>query len=89
MYDAPVVHALFNHYSFVWIAIAVLGIAAAATRRVRRRWVRVAIPGVLAAAAIVAFVALRTGGGNLRSVADFDRALGAGKPVLLELYSDY
>ncbi|HVV86879.1 MAG TPA: hypothetical protein VHE35_27765 [Kofleriaceae bacterium] len=77
-----------NHFSFVLLAICAVGLAATFTRRARV-WLRIAIPGVLAAAAIVAFVMLRTGAGNVRSVADFDKALGAGKPVMLELYSDY
>lgn len=82
-------HAVLNQYSFVWIAVTVITVAATATWRVRRRWLRAAIPLTLLAAAVVAFFALRTGPGNLRSVADFDRALASGKPVLLELYSDY
>jgi hypothetical protein len=78
-----------NQYSFVIIALAVTSIATAATWRVRRRWLRASIPAALLVAAVIAHVSLRTGPGNLRSVADFDRALAAGKPVLLELYSDY
>ena len=86
---AAVVRSVLNQYSFVVIAIVVLSIAMAATWRVRRRWVRVAIPGTLAVGLVIAFLVLRTGGGNVRSVADLDRALAAGKPVMLEMYSDY
>jgi hypothetical protein len=85
----PIVRGLFNHYSFVWITLTVVTLAAAATWRVRRRWLRLAIPSTLVAAALIAFFALRTGAGNVRSVADLDRALAGGKPVLLELYSDF
>ena len=81
--------AILNQYSFVVMTLVAVSIAMAATWRVRRRWLRAAIPLALVAAAVIAFVALRTGPGNLRSVADFDGALAGGKPVLLELYSDY
>ena len=81
--------SLLNHYSFVVVALVVVSIALAATWRVRRRWLRATIPAVLAAGAVVAFVALRTGGGNVHSVSDVDGALASGKPVFLELYSDY
>lgn len=78
-----------NHYSFVLFALVVVSIALAATWRLRRRWVRLAIPGVLAVVAVVAFGALRSGGGNVHAVSDLDAALASGKPVLLEMYSDY
>lgn len=81
--------SLLNHYSFVVIGVVVISVAMAATWRVRRRWLRAAIPGTLLAGLAVAFVMLRTGGGNVRSVADLDRALGAGRPVMLEFFSDY
>lgn len=81
--------SVLNHYSFVLFALVLVSIALAATRRVRRRRLRLAIPGVLTVGAIVAFVALRNGGGNVHAVSDLDAALARGKPVLLEMYSDY
>ena len=78
-----------NHYSFVMIALGLLAITAALTRRVQRTWLRAAIPGALAMALVAVFLLLRTGGGNVRSVADLDQALASGKPVMLEFFSDY
>lgn len=82
-------HRFLNHYSFVMIALAALAVTAAATWRIKRRWLRAAIPGALITAFVVAFLRLRTGGGNVHSAADLDRALAAGRPVMLELYSDF
>ncbi len=81
--------SVLNHYSFVLFALVLVSIAMAATWRVRRRWLRLAIPGVLVVGAVVAFVALRNGGGNVHAVSDLDAALARGKPVMLEMYSDY
>ncbi len=76
-------------YSVLIAAPALLGIAMAATWRLRRRWLRVAIPAGLLAAMTVGFLLLRTGAGNVSSVDDVTRALASGRPVLLEFYSDY
>lgn len=81
--------SVLNHYSFVLIAVVLVTIAAAATWRVKRRWLRATIPGVIVAGMVVAFVALRTGGGNVHKVADLETALASGKPVMLEFFSDY
>ena len=78
-----------NQHSFLMAAAVVLTIAMAATWRVRRRWLRAAIPGVLLTGIVIAFLMLRTGGGNVHAVADLDQALKSGKPVMLEMYSDY
>ena len=83
------VRHVLNHYSFLLIGVGLLVIALAATRRIKRRWLRAAIPGGLAMAMVVAFVMLRTGGGNVHNVADLDQALASGKPVMLEFFSDY
>lgn len=80
---------LLNHYSFVWLGLFLLAIVAAVTWRVRRPWLRAAIPGALAAGLVVGFVMLRTGGGNVHAVTDVDTALASGKPVMLEFFSDY
>jgi hypothetical protein len=81
--------SIFNHYSFVLFALVLVSIAIAATWRVRRRWLRLAIPGVLVVAAVLTFAALRIGAGNVHAVSDLDAALASGKPVMLEMYSDY
>ena len=81
--------SVLNHYSFVVIILVVLSIAVAATWRIKRRWLRATIPGVLFAGMVIAFFMLRTGGGNVHAVSDLDTALASGKPVMLEMYSDY
>ena len=78
-----------NHFSFVLLALFAAAIAAAVTWRIRRRWLRAAIPATLLVAAAVAFFWLRTGAGNVHSVADLDHALASGKPVMIEFFSDY
>ena len=72
--------SVFNHYSFVVLALVLVSIAAAATWRVKRRWLRATIPGVIAVGMAIAFFALRTGGGNVHRVSDLDGALASGKP---------
>jgi hypothetical protein len=79
---------LLNHYSYA-IAGALALIAVgwwAATRRTVR-----AIAVLLVAAIVVvgADLVLRPGEPSLTTVADFDRALSAGKPALVEFYSNY
>ena len=88
--DGVTVRRFLGQHSFVVAALLLVAIAVAITWwRTRRRWVRAAIPLGLAAAALVAFLIVRIGPGNIDSVADFDRALAGGRPVMLELYSEY
>jgi hypothetical protein len=80
--------AFVNQHSFLLATALVLAVAGWLTWR-RRVAVRLGVlAGVLALAA-VAFALLRTPAGAVREVADLDGALGAGRPVGLELYSNY
>lgn len=79
----------FNQHSYLLISAIVLGSVALALfrRRARRAW------GIwlgLSIVAIVGWFALRTGDGTqFSSVADYEAALRAGQPTLVEFYSDY
>ena len=79
---------LVNQHSFVAVGLVVLGIAFFAVRRLAR-----VVRGVVLIALVVALtafaVALRTGGGDIRRASDLDAAVGRGKPVALEFFSNY
>ncbi len=79
---------LLNQHSFVAVVLLVLAIAWVASRRLRRPW-RFVLLGALAGAGAVAFLSLRIGAGDVRSTDQLSAALRGGKPVALELYSDY
>jgi thiol-disulfide isomerase/thioredoxin len=78
-----------NQHSYVLIALTILVIAAAISLLLRRRRLRMGIVGGLAVALILVFAFLRTGSGDIRSPADLDASLRAGRPVAIEFYSDY
>ena len=83
------VFQFFNQHSYLLISAIVLGSAAwvLARRRARRAWF---IWIVLAAAALLGWVMLRTGKGTtFASVEDYEAALRTGQPMLVEFYSDY
>jgi 4-amino-4-deoxy-L-arabinose transferase-like glycosyltransferase len=79
----------FNQHSYLLICAIVLGVVAIALfrRHARRAWL--IWLGVLAVA-VAGWFALRTGSGTqLNSVEDYEAALRAGQPTLVEFYSDY
>jgi hypothetical protein len=80
---------VFNQNSFVFIGGTLLVILAVVcvTRRARRGWI---VWGALLVAAAIGWYALRTTDGlQLNSVADYEAALRAGQPTLIEFYSNY
>lgn len=80
---------VFNQNSFVIISGLGLIIAALIllARKARRGWL---IWGALALAAVIGWAALRTTDGTqLNSAADYEAALRAGRPTLIEFYSNY
>ena len=83
-------HRLLNQHSFVIAALLLLGLVLGLMwwRRVRVRY-RVGVTGGLAALLVGVMLWLRTGAGDVRTPDDLDRVLGRGRPVVLELYSDY
>jgi hypothetical protein len=78
--------AFLNQHSFLILAAVLLAVTALIVRRRRWGWPFLA---VVAAGLGAAFLVLRTGGGDVRSPADLEAALRAGKPVAMEMYSDY
>jgi len=76
-----------NQYSFVVIAVVVLG---AEAYLLRRRFVlrAVAISVTIIAAAAFAFL-MRMSAPDIVAAADLDRALARGRPVALEFFSNY
>jgi hypothetical protein len=79
---------LVNQHSFLIIAAVVLAAGWLALRRTGR-WLRWPALAATAALALGFFSLMRTGPGDVRSAADVDRALASGKPVALELFSNY
>jgi hypothetical protein len=77
-----------NQHSFLLVGVVVLGIAIAVLRRFSRPAQIVAIVIVVALLGTFALL-LRTGGGDVHSRTDVDRALAKGKPVALEFYSNF
>jgi O-antigen ligase len=79
---------ILNHYSY---AIAgALALIAVGWWAVGRRSIR-ALAVLLAAAFVIVGVDLvfRPGEPSFATVADFDRAIAAGRPALVEFYSNY
>ena len=79
-------NAFLNQHSFLILAVALLVIAGIVIRKRRWSWPFLL---VLTAGLGAAFMILRTGGGDVHAPADLDAALSRGKPVLMEMYSDY
>jgi hypothetical protein len=80
---------VFNQNSFVFISGFALAIAALVlfVRKARRAWL---VWGACVVAAVIGWFALRTTDGlQLSSVADYEAALRAGRPTLIEFYSNY
>jgi nicotinamide riboside transporter PnuC len=78
-----------NQHSYLLICGIVLGVVAIALalRRARRAWL---IWIGLLVIAITGWFALHTGeGAQFNSVEDYEAALRAGQPTLVEFYSDY
>ncbi len=79
---------LVNQHSYVLVGVVVLGTAWLLLRRARSpvRWTALA---ALLVVVIAVAVTLRTGGGDIRTLTDLDRALAKGQPVALEFYSNF
>lgn len=80
---------VFNQNSFVFISGLTLAVAALVLlmRKARRAWLGW---GACVVAVVIGWFALRTTDGlQLNSVADYEAALRAGRPTLIEFYSNY
>jgi hypothetical protein len=77
-----------NQHSFLLVALVLLGGAVAVLRRFSRPARIIAIVVVVALLGTFALL-LRTGGGDVHSRTDLDRALARGRPVALEFYSNF
>lgn len=77
-----------NQHSFVIAAVLGLGVLWFILRR-RSRWLRrSALLATIVLLGIV-YLSLRPGAGDVAGPADLDRVLAVGRPVVLELYSNY
>jgi hypothetical protein len=78
-----------NQHSYLMISAAALVIFGGVlrARQARRGWL---LWGALAAVAAAGWLALRTPDGRqLNTAADYEAALRAGRPTLVEFYSNY
>ena len=80
---------IFNQNSFVVICGFTLAVAAVVLllRTARRAWL---VWGLCVVATLIGWYALRTTDGlQLNTVAEYEAALRAGRPTLIEFYSNY
>lgn len=78
---------LLNQHSYVLVGLVALGIVWLVARRLHaRRWFALAAAVILLAGGAIW---LRTGAGDVRNGTELDTALAQGKPVALELYSNF
>jgi hypothetical protein len=82
------VHHLLNQFSFA-LSGALLAVLAGLIAGARSRRLGLLVGGGTAAVLLSGFLVLRTGAGDVQSGADLQSALGGGRPVAIELYSDY
>ncbi len=78
-----------NQFSYVLIAIFLVGVASIIVWRVRRvpRWLSV---GVVALALVVVWLVARpTATAEVNSLADAEGLIGTGKPTIVEFLSEY
>ena len=79
-------NAFLNQHSFLIAAVLLLVIAWLVVRKRRWNW---PVLIVLAVGLGGAFLILRTGAGDVHAPGDLEAALRDGKPVAMEMYSDY
>lgn len=80
---------LINNYSFVVLGLLILLLIAYLTWKwIGLRWASVAV--LIALAFLVSYQLLTsTKAGTVSNLEDFDNILASGRPVLIELYSNY
>lgn len=78
-------------YSFIFFALVGVVIAASVILRIETLPAAVRVAGVVvvAALAFVLWLLIRPTNSAVATVAEFDAALAAGKPVVLEFFSEY
>jgi len=81
--------AFVNHNSYAIAAAIALAVAGFEIVRRRPTWRRIALFAGLAALLTLPPLYVRSGTGVVRSADAVDRAIAAGKPTLLEVYSDF
>jgi thiol-disulfide isomerase/thioredoxin len=77
-----------NQHSYLLVAVGLLVVVAAISLLFGRR-IRIALIGAALFILAVVFAFLRVGPGDIRSPAELEGALRAGRPVTVEFYSDY
>ncbi|HVL80643.1 MAG TPA: hypothetical protein VM840_03515 [Actinomycetota bacterium] len=77
-----------NQHSYAFVVVSVLVVSLVMLRRFGGGLRLLGLISVIAALA-VGWLVLRPGSGDVRAPEDLDRALADGRPVMLELYSNY
>jgi membrane protein implicated in regulation of membrane protease activity len=83
---------IFNRYSFVWVAGFGIVVAGLLMWRAQRFpiWLRIGTPLVLALLAVALWWVLRPSSSpEVRTLADAERLIGSGKPIVIEFLSEY
>lgn len=83
---------IFNRFSYVWIAGFVVVVTGLVMWRAQRFpiWLRISAPLALALVAAAIWWVLRPSGSpEIKTLADVERLIGSGKPVVIEFFSEY
>ncbi len=78
----------FNHFSYAISALVLLVLVGSWALQ-RRTVASLALLAAVALAVVGAGVVFRPGDPTVAAASDFDRALGDGRPTLVEFYSNY
>lgn len=78
-----------NIYSFIFLALVIIGLVFVTTMVMSRVWLRVLILGLVAISLVGCYLFLRTGTSTNVVQGDTAHLLAGRTPALVEFYSDY